>query len=214
MKKLLVLFSLGVSLFASELMVKKADVKISINGDIKELLKDETLKLTPGSSICFLEGKGKVVIGKRKQLSKKSKKCYTTSIPEGFKMDEFIQGLKDTAKVALITGEMKVKDGVSTRSINMTETISGNHTITNTDKKIVIYNENYGPLPVTLTVYDTEKNILKSYVNEDSIVTFFMISSENLKNNYSLVVTNAFEDELLKQVIIKEEVIENASFKQ
>jgi hypothetical protein len=43
------------------------------------------------------------------------------------------------------------------------------------------------------------------YVNEDSVSTFFILSTKDLKNKYSIVVTNAFEDELLRQVIVKTE---------
>lgn len=205
MKKLLLLASLGVSIFASELIVKKADVKISINGDEKELIKDSEISINPGSTICFLDGDGKVIIDRKKQLTKKSKKCYSTPIPEGFDINKLVSNLVDSAKVALITGDLKVKNGVSTKSINTTEVVTGYYSITKNDRKIIIYNENYGPLPVTLTVYDAEKNIKRIYVNEDSVSSFFILSTKNLENKYSIVVTNAFEDELLRQVIVKNE---------
>jgi hypothetical protein len=199
------LLSLGISLFASELIVKKADVKISINGEEKELIKDSEISIDPGSTICFLDGDGKVIIDRKKQLTKKSRKCYSTPIPEGFDMSKLVSNLVDSAKVALITGDLKVKNGVSTKSIDTTDVVTGYYPITNKDRKIIIYNENYGPLPVTLALYDTEKNIKKMYVNEDSVSTFFILSTKDLKNKYSIVVTNAFEDELLRQVIVKTE---------
>jgi hypothetical protein len=120
-------------------------------------------------------------------------------------MSKLVSNLVDSAKVALITGDLKVKNGVSTKSIDTTDVVTGYYPITNKDRKIIIYNENYGPLPVTLALYDTEKNIKKMYVNEDSVSTFFILSTKDLKNKYSIVVTNAFEDELLRQVIVKTE---------
>lgn len=204
MKKLLCLITLGVSLFASELIVKKADVKISVNGDVKELTKNEKLSLLPGSSICFLDGKGKVIIDKRKQLTKKSKKCYTTAIPKDFNMEDFLKNLADTAKVALITGDLKVKNGVSTKSIQTTETLTGNINITKGQKELIVLNETYGPLPISLKIYDIDKNIIQEFINEEDEVTLFRIPSVILNDNYNIVITNAFDDELLNQVITKD----------
>lgn len=204
MKKLLCLITLGVSLFASELIVKKADVKISVNGDIKELSKNEKLNLLPGSSICFLDGNGKIIIDKRKQLTKKSKKCYRTAIPKDFKISDFVKSLANSAKVALITGDLKVKNGVSTKSIQTAQTQTGNINITKEQKEVIILNETYGPLPISLKVYDIDKNIVQEFINEEEIVTLFRVPSVILNDNYNIVITNAFDEELLNKVIIRE----------
>lgn len=202
MKKILGLLTLGVSLFSSQLVVENAGVKISINGDIKELSKDDSLELSPATSICFLEGEGKIIIDKRKQLTNKSKKCYTTAVPKDFKIEDFVEGLTNSAKVALITGELKVKNGVSTKSIQTSQTVTGNYEITSEQKEIIVYNELYGPLPVTLKIFDKDKNIVQEFINEENIVTLFRIPTNILEENYNILITNAFDEELLNQTII------------
>ncbi|WP_419770298.1 MAG: hypothetical protein ACNI3C_00450 [Candidatus Marinarcus sp.] len=207
MKKLLAFSIIGISLMASELVVKKSDVKISVNGEIKSLSKDASLNLEDGSSVCFLEGEGKVIINKHKQLTKKSKKCYSTPLPEGFKIEDFVEGLTNSAKVALITGELKVKNGVSTKSIQTSQTVTGNYEITSEQKEIIVYNELYGPLPVTLKIIDKDKNIVQEFINEENTVTLFRIPTNILKENYNILITNAFDEELLNQTIINKKQV-------
>lgn len=204
MKALLILASVGAYLFAgtTPLYVKKADVKISVNGQTLDLKKDSKVDLNPGSAICFLEGDGKVRIGKRKQLSKKSKKCYSTPIPKDFKVSDFVTDIANSTKVALVTGKSKVSYGVSTKSTQTNEVITGEISIKD-KKEIIIYNELFGPLPVTLKVYDEKKDLVQEFVNEEEVTTLFRVPTSILKENYSMVIINAFEEELLNQKIIK-----------
>ena len=102
----------------------------------------------------------------------------------------------------MITGELKVKNGVSTKSIQTSQTVTGNYEITSEQKEIIVYNELYGPLPVTLKIFDKDKNIVQEFINEENIVTLFRIPTNILEENYNILITNAFDEELLNQTII------------
>lgn len=211
MKKLILLLSVVSTIFANELVVKKADVKISINGEVKSLTKGEKIALEAASSICFIDGKGKVIINKRKQLTKKSKKCYNTPLPKGFKIADFMEKVSQKAKVALITGEIKVKNGVSTKGNTCGMTYSGTQELDKNQKEIIIFNMTYGPLPVILGIYDENRELVAQYVNDDSIETFFRIPTEILDYNYRFVITNAFGEELLNNQLTKATNVELVS---
>lgn len=202
MRKLLMLISLGMSLFATELVVKKAGVKISVNGNILQLSKNKKMTLTPGSSICFLDGKGKLIIDRRKQLTKKSKKCYLSPLPKSFKVSDFVDNLTSTAKVALVTGDLRIKNGVSTRGIKTSKTKYGNIEISKEQKEVIIFNKTYGPLPISLKIFDHDEYIVQEFVNEKNFVTLFRVPTNILRNNYNLVIINALDEELLNQSIV------------
>lgn len=203
MKLIVNILMLGTLAFNSELIVKKDSVVISVNGKNIELNINDKLELPHGSSVCFLDGDGRVVINNKKQLTKNSKQCYTVPVPEGFKIEQYISNLADKAKVALITGELSVKDGVSTRSTLISTTAQGKYKIQPNQQEVVIFSDSYGPLPVTLNIINNHNKIIHTYKNEDSSSSLFVIPVELVENNYKIQVTNFFDDLLLDYEIEK-----------
>lgn len=62
----------------------------------------------------------------------------------------------------------------------------------------------FGPLPVTLHIYDTNKSVIQSQTNNTNLVTDFSISVATLPSNSVLKITNAFDDVLVCKQLIKE----------
>jgi len=80
MFKKIVLFSLFSSLiFGYSVEVKRDKVSLKINGKLKQFKVGDKFTLKSGDRICFMEGKGRVVIigdnNYKKQLNRHTKKC-------------------------------------------------------------------------------------------------------------------------------------------
>jgi len=80
MRSLFLLVGLIGVTFASTIEIKRGNVTVSINNVKIFLEKGEKTTLYPDEILCFQEGKGKVVIDGKIQLSARSKKrCYSSS---------------------------------------------------------------------------------------------------------------------------------------
>jgi len=79
MKKLLTLsIAISTLVFGFDAEVKKADVKVKINGKLQEFKKGDKFTLKSGDIICFKDGKGSVkIVGEdyKKSLNKHIKVC-------------------------------------------------------------------------------------------------------------------------------------------
>jgi len=196
----LILFSINI-LFANSLMVKEGDVKLLINGETVEVKKDQNLTLEEGSMICFLSGEGKVIINSRKQLDHKIPDCYQLPIKDNFDIDAFMLSSKNS--VAILSKE-EVSELRGTKGISDSPSELEELALSKSNKEVIIYNETYGPLPVTLNIKKPDGTIVKELVNEENDKTFFRVPASYLKNNSKIEITNAFGDTLLhKQIVIK-----------
>ena len=200
MRILWILFIFINVLFANSLMVKEGDVKLLINGQTVEVKKDQNLTLEEGSMVCFLSGDGKVIIGD-KQLDNKTRDCYQLPIKENFDIDAFMSSSKNS--IAVLSKE-EVSESRGTKGIDDSSSEVEELALSESDKEVIIYNETYGPLPVTLNIKKPDGTTVKEVVNEENTKTFFRVPASYLENNSKIEITNAFGDTLLnKQVIIK-----------
>ena len=206
---LLILFSVNI-LFANSLVVKEGDVTLLINGQTVEVQKDQNLTLEEGSMVCFLSGVGKVLINNSKQLDHETPDCYQLPIKEDFDIDAFMSLSKNS--VAILSKE-EVSESRGTKGISDSSDSSSELEelpLSQSNKEVIIYNESYGPLPVTLNIKKPDGTTVKELVNEENDKTFFRVPVSYLKNNSKIEITNAFGDTLLhKQIVIKAASREN-----
>ncbi|MEA2049004.1 MAG: alpha/beta hydrolase [Campylobacterota bacterium] len=193
----LILLSINI-LFANHLIVKEGDVTLLINNNEVNVPKDHNLTLNPGTMVCFLKGSGKVFIDKKLQLSNKEKGCYQIPVGDDFNIKKLALSSEDdvmvTSKKESTSGTRGVNTSLSTGSEE--EVI-----ISSSSKEVIIYDESYGPLPVTLSIKKSDGTTMKDIVNEDSAKTFFRIPAGYLDNGSKIEVTNAFGDKLLDKKV-------------
>jgi len=206
----LILFSINI-LFANSLIVKEGDVKLLINGQTIDVKKDQNLTLEEGSMVCFLSGDGKVIIDNTKQLDNKTRDCYQLPIKDNFDIDAFMSSSKNS--IAVLAKENTSKSR-GTKGISESSSETADLVLSQVDKEVIIYNETYGPLPVTLNIKKSDGTNVKEIVNEENIKTFFRVPATYLENNSKIEITNAFGDTLLnKQVVIQSSKLRSKSKK-
>lgn len=205
MKKYLIgLFILTSFIWANELTVKRGAVKASINGKEFSFKNTDSLVLEKGSYVCYISGKGRIVINKKIQLfSKTQNKCFQIPIPKNLEASYFINKAKEIATVVFIDSSENVRDGVSTKGA---KAINDNKEIivSVTSKNLIIYSKEFGPHPVRVNIKDTKGEIMSSFVNEENDITYFKIDSNILKTNYRLEVLSGFDEVLINKKIVKE----------
>ncbi len=175
-------------------MVKKDDVTLLINGQEVQVPKDHNLTLKEGTMVCFLKGNGIVIVDKKMQLDKKNKACYQIPVKDDFTLQTF---LSKSENQIVISSEMKKDTNVSlTRGIKsvIPSTDDKVLSISTDDKEVVIYDETYGPLPVTLNIKKPNGTVMTKVINEENPKTFFRVPTSYLENGSKIEVTNAFGD--------------------
>lgn len=198
----IILFSINI-LFANSLIVKDANVTLLINGQQIELAKDHNLTLDAGTMVCFFKGNGSVIINDTKELNKNTPDCYQIPVKNDFDIKVFLSSPKNKSISTPIdfsteNGEVIIHRGaVASDGVPEPAII----TVSSSDKEVVIYDESFGPLPVTLSIKQPDGTMLKEVVNEDNIKTFFRVPTVYLANNSKMEVTNAFGDILLNQLV-------------
>ena len=172
MKKLLWVILCFSFVFSDTLVVKKFDVRVLINGNEHALKVNETLKLEEGSTICFLDGNGTVIINDTYRL-KAINECYQVPISDSFDLKK----ITDLTHVKIIhsTEQESSIRSVGTKSVAGENTSTQDLKLNNADKEVIIYSENYGPLPVTLTIKKSDGTVSQQLINEDNIKTFFRV---------------------------------------
>jgi len=188
-------------LFANSLVVKKADVTVLLNNVEKSLSKGYELALDYGTSVCFKNGKGRVVINKRIQL-KKPGKCYLVPVPKGFDIKDYVTKAKEIVSVAMIDSSESVRHGVSTKGTNDLDD-GKDIVLKKDDKDLIVYSEEFGPHPIFVNLKDAKGNILMSVENEENDITFFKVDSSSVKTGYRIEVLNGFEEVLIDKRIVK-----------
>ncbi len=191
-------------LLASHLTVKGGDATLLINGQEFIVPEDHNLTLKPGTMVCFVEGSGKVTIDGKKELDHKTKECYQIPVGDSFDIKHFLSTTKhksvvNTAAISPEDDEAVIHRGVATAGENIG--LHGTINITPSDKEVIIYDESYGPLPVTLNIMKPNGAIIKKIVNKENIKTFFRIPVSQLDYDSKIEVTNAFGDKLLDKKV-------------
>ena len=191
-------------LFANYLTVKGGDATLLINGQEFKVPEDHNLTLRQGMMICFIQGKGKVVINGKKELDQKTKECYQVPIDDTFDIKKFLSTAEKKSIVKITEVSSSVEDATIHRGIAVADEVKGIPgiiTIKPSDKEVVIYNNSYGPLPVTVSIKKSDGTVTKKILNEESTNTLFRIPTMYLENNSKIEVTNAFGDRLLNQQV-------------
>jgi len=194
-------------LFAFNAEVKKAEVSLLLNDNNVSYKAGDTFTLNAGDMVCFVKGDGRVVIkGKsyRKQLSKRSRSCKHLPNEDG-KPTAYAQALKSGVVSMFEKSKEKSVDGVSRKAVE-TDTLTAPIAFSNTAKYLAVENSTWGPLPVTLELLDEKGNVVETMVNEEDVVTSFILPKSMIKEGYTIKVTNAFDEALVNSVIhVKEE---------
>jgi hypothetical protein len=203
MKKLLTLTALTATIFGFNAEVKKSDITLTINGTKKELKKGDKFSLNGGDIICYKSGDGRVVITNkeyRKQLSKRASLCTTLPTNDKSK-DSFLASVKEKIANPLSkTKETKVS-GVSRKALE-SELFKDDITIDKNQKYLQLKSEDWGPLPVTLTILDKNGKPIHQESNEDNDITLFLIPTTLLKDGFVVKVTNSFDEEMVSSKVM------------
>lgn len=106
MKRWILVVGIVGLLSASSLVVKDANVTVTIDGKEQKLQKDETREIQQGSKVCLKEGKGRIVIENQLQISSESNiTCQTLAKAKAFDFEAWLK--KNIHKVALLFGDVK-----------------------------------------------------------------------------------------------------------
>ena len=193
-------------LFAFTAEVKKADVSLLVNEQNISYKAGDTFTLNAGDMVCFVKGDGRVVIkGKsyKKQLSKRSRSCKHLPNEEG-EPTAYAEVLKSGVVSMFEKSKEKSIDGVSRKAVEA-DTLTAPIAFGKKAKYLAVENSTWGPLPVTLEVLDAEGNVVETMVNEEDVVTSFILPKSMIKEGYTIKVTNAFDEALVNSVIHVEE---------
>jgi esterase/lipase superfamily enzyme len=196
----LILLSIN-AVFATNLMVKNGDVTLLINSYRIQLEKDQNITLAAGAMVCFVEGNGKVIINNKKELDSKTPGCYQIPIKNDFNIKKFLSTAENRI---VVSSKNENNNGANTN--RGSTTLSSSETrevifISSSDKEVVIYDETYGPLPITLSIKKPDGTIMKKIINEDNPKTFFRIPTAYLEDDSGIEVSNAFGDKLLDKKV-------------
>ncbi|MEA3491052.1 MAG: alpha/beta hydrolase [Campylobacterota bacterium] len=183
--------------FASHLIVKGGDATLLINGQEFKVPEDHNLTLQSGTMICFVDGSGRVIIDDKVKLSSKNPECYQIPLGDDTDIKALLSSIKDEA---IITTKQK-DDPASNRDIDRDKVIKGIISLPPSKREVVIYSEEYGPLPVTLSIKKPDGTVVKEIVNKESDKTLFRIPVNYLENDSKVEVTNAFGDKLVDQKV-------------
>jgi len=183
--------------------VKKDSVSLLINDQVQNHEAGKTFALKAGDLVCFISGEGRVVIkGEKysKQLSKRSKSCKR--LPTVNKETKDYLALSTKRIIANFENAKETAvAGVSTRSVSTGETITTPLTIKSDLKYLIIENDKWGPLPVSIEIINTQGEVVASDSNEEELVTSFVFPISVLKEGYTIKVANAFDELLVNSVI-------------
>ncbi len=202
MKKIMISIITTTMLFAFNVEVKKAPVKLLINEQETELKVDDKLTLNAGDIICFVEGDGRVVIrGKvyKKQISKRSKSCKHLPSEDG-QPSTYVQAIENSVVSLFKKSKEQSVDGVS-RNNSESDTLTAPIAMAPDTKYLSVENTTWGPLPVTLELLNENNTVVETMINEEDILTSFILPRHMLKEEYSIKVFNAFGDLLVNSKI-------------
>jgi hypothetical protein len=202
MRKIVLSALLVSSLFAVDMQVKKGDVIVNINTQEVAFKKGSKSVLSEGTTICYVSGKGKVVIPELKKQLKKAGRCLMVPIAEG-SVTTYMQDMKNKATVAFWDSSESVRHGAGTKG--QTEfNNDGAFVLTPDQKELVIFGKEFGPLPVVVVLQDADGNEIMSFENEESETTLVHIGKQTLKTGMSVEVYNGFEELMLSKKVVVE----------
>lgn len=189
-------------LFSGDLIVKDSDTIISINGDQYTLKENEKKSFLDGSTICYIDGAGRVIVNNSIQLTKKKDSCIQTKSNDTNAFKNLLETFKDSLLVSFSNTEEKVLDGVSSKDIDLKndeKTIN----LSSSKNYLIIKSDSSGPLPITLEIKDKKGYLIKKIINENDINTAFIIKTDELEDNNIILITNGFGMKVKELKILK-----------
>lgn len=207
MKLFLILFICAASLFSNEIRVKKNDIVITIDNVKYNLKKGDLKKVSLGSIICFKEGKGRLIINNKKQLSKRTEPCY--QIPIGNKekiLDKYIDKTKNYISIAYIDSNEKIKRGVNTRGFKPYQKEKDLLLLKNSIEFVLISKELDLNSKKVFLIDMREKEII-AFETENSGVDAIIINSSLIRSGYKIVIKDNIDNIIFSKRIFKQEDI-------
>ena len=202
MKKTTLLLLMTVFVHGYDAEVKKADVTLLVNDKSMTHKAGEKFTLQAGDIVCFDGGKGRVVItgpGYKKQISRHTKGCK--HLPGDVKeQGKFPKQMAHKIVALFSKAEEEKVAGVSRKGAE-TDTVTMPISLKEGDRYLLIENDTWGPLPVTLEILDEKGNVVEKMVNEEDIVSSFTLPRGMVKEGYVINVLNAFDEVLVKSTI-------------
>ncbi len=188
-------------LFAGNLIVKDSSVTISINGDRYNLNEEDEKSFIDGSTLCYEEGNGRIIVDNTIQVTNNRNNCIQTKIKDNNIFKKLVSNLQNSLLVSFSNSKEKVLDGVSSKDVSFNKDIKTVF-INSEQKYIVISSESSGPLPIMIKIKDKEGKTIKSLINDLDITTNFIINIEDLKNPDLIIISNGF-DIVIRTIKIK-----------
>lgn len=202
MKKIVLMSLVVSSLFAVEMTVKRNDVVVNINTQEFHFKKGDIQELSEGSTICFISGKGKVVIPELKKQLKKPNRCFMIPISEST-ASNYAADIKNKLTVAFWDSAESVRHGAGTKGETKYESAEP-FVVTSEQKELIIYGKEFGPLPVTAKLINQEGKEVLVFENDDSETTIFHINKDFLKDGMKLEIYNGFEELMVRKKLTLE----------
>jgi hypothetical protein len=201
MKLLVSILLSATALFSGHLIVKDNSIDITINEVKYNLREKEKLDFDDGSTLCVVDGKGRIIINGHKQLSIASKNCIQTKVENSSLEDTIFSSLQKALILTFSKTEETFVNGVSSKGNdidNKKQVIK----IKTSKKYIVIRGNSSGPLPITLQILNEKNEIIKKILNEDNQNSIFIINNSSLFNNYHIKILDGF-GKIIKHIVIK-----------
>ena len=200
--RIVLLLAIGFQLvFANLLTVKEGAVEIEVQTQKFFLEKGEKMRVEKGKTICYISGKGRVVIDDTRQLSSKSDSCFTVPVEKGFDIAMYVSALGSGINTLFFDATETTRNGVGAKGLSSNAKIKKIRL--KKEKELIVYGDSYGPLPVSIKVYDKNREEIKSYVNTEQSITLIRIPRSLLSVGHSVKVRNGF-GQTLSYIMITE----------
>ncbi|NEW61003.1 hypothetical protein GSY74_06865, partial [Sulfurovum sp. bin170] len=196
MKSLMVLLVMVEFMVANSLVVKDANVTITIDKKVYELQKGDKADLEQNSTVCFKGGDGRVIIDEQLQLSSESNEtCSHLKMKKSFDFKAWFK--KHIKVVALLFTDSKEQTKLAvTRKGGESETAKGTMVLKASDEYFVIENKTWIIYPITLEIINNKNKVIyKETSEEDSII--FIVPRNKLETGYKIKVYNSSEKQQL-----------------
>ncbi len=203
LKKLLIGSVLISTLNAVNVEVKKADVLVNINTQEVLLKKGEVKNLQEGTTICYMDGKGKLTFKELKKQLKKKGRCLMIPLNKSASKN-YLADMKHKFEIAYLDSSESISHGTGTKGQTIFKK-SGKLLVKAKDSELIIYSKEFGPLPVSIVLKNKNGKKLMHFENDESDITFIRIAKRFLKTGMVVEVYNGFEEQLMqRQIILKE----------
>ena len=197
-KKSLLLVAISTAIWGFNAEVKKSDVSLEINGNIKSFKAGDKFSLKSGDIVCFKEGKGRVVIvgdgGYKKQLNRHVKSCKI--MPGVNKNSGSGVNLSNLVSVVTQKAQEQSVSGVSRKGGKITKITKP--IIVDKNKKYIAITSNEWAVPATIKLIDKDgKIVMQDKSDEDANSVEFIIPTKICKKASRVIVLDGFDTKVV-----------------